>query len=100
MEDPEPTAASPDTQEKPAPDMLELLTKLNAKVDALLMEKKMENSPWIRGDQGAAEYAGYRSKKAFLAWAREHRIKPFQEKGLNFWDRMAIVKARNKQQRY
>jgi len=83
-----------------APDVMELLLKLNTKMDALLAEKQMANSPWVRGDQGAAEFAGYRSRRAFREWAKKHRIKPMVEDGMNFWDRAAIAKARSKQQTY
>ena len=36
--------------------------------------KLPDSSPWIRGDQEAAEYAGYRPKKAFVTWANARLI--------------------------
>lgn len=61
--------------------------------------KLPDSSPWIRGDQEAAKYAGYQSKKSFVAWAKASGIKPSKSDGLNFWSRREIDKARERGQR-
>lgn len=58
--------------------------------------KLPDSSPWIRGDQEAALYAGYRSKKAFVTWAQSVGMKPSKGDGLNFWSRRDIDKARER----
>lgn len=61
--------------------------------------KLPDSSPWIRGDQEAAKYAGYQSKKSFVAWAKSSGVKPSKSDGLNFWNRREIDKARERGQR-
>lgn len=61
--------------------------------------KLPDSSPWIRGDQEAALYAGYRSKKSFVVWAAAVGLKPSKGEGINFWNRREIDKARERGQR-
>ena len=53
----------------------------------------------LRGDESAARFAGYQSRKAFRAWAKENGIKPSVDGGLNFWSRADINKARERGKR-
>ena len=71
--------------------ILSELRGIRARLDSF----KPDLSPWIKGDLSAAKYAGYRTAKAFLKWARSNGIKPSVD-GCNFWSRADISKAREK----
>lgn len=79
--------------------MTETIEKLAADIAALrgLLEGlQPDRSPWLRGDEAAARYAGYQSRKAFRAWAKENGIRPSVDGGLNFWSRADITRARER----
>lgn len=46
-------------------------TDLQALLDRIEAKLTASTSPWCRGDREAAEYAAYRSTKAFRKWANE-----------------------------
>lgn len=39
----------------------------------------------LRGDAAAAEHCGYKSRRAFLAFTKRHRLFPIQEGRTKFW---------------
>lgn len=47
-------------------------------------------SPFLRGDDEAATYAGFRSRSAFRRWAKEEGIRPVVRGGLNLWSRKKL----------
>lgn len=73
-----------------------LLKELNGKLEQLLDERAIDNSPFLPGDQVAANFAGYRSRKAFRNWAEQVGIKASKEEGINFWSKTDITKARER----
>jgi len=73
-----------------------LLRELNGRLKQLLDERAIDNSPYLPGDQVAANFAGYRSRKAFRNWADQAGIKPSKEEGINFWSKTDIAKARDR----
>lgn len=73
-------------------ELIERLDRIEAKLTA-------STSPWCRGDREAAEYAAYRSTKAFRKWASEAGVRPSVDGGLNFWSKREIDKAREKGKR-
>jgi hypothetical protein len=70
-----------------------------AQIRATLEGLQPDHSPWLRGDESAARFAGYQSRKAFRAWAKESGIRPSVDGGLNFWSRADINKARERGKR-
>lgn len=51
------------------------------------------NTTRLRGDASAAKYAGYKTRKAFIAFAARHRIFPIVEGRTKFWPRAALDRA-------
>jgi hypothetical protein len=80
-------------------ELSQVLAKLESIESRLSELSKPEISPWLRGDQAAAKYAGYKSTRTFRRWAQDNEIKPYVEEGINFWDRASIVRAREKMKR-
>ncbi len=78
---------------------LEEIAQGIAQIRATLEGLQPDPSPWLRGDESAARFAGYQSRKAFRAWAKENGIKPSVDGGLNFWSRVDINKARERGKR-
>jgi hypothetical protein len=73
-------------------DLLPILERIEAAVFR-------HSSPWLRGDEEGARYAGYMNKKAFRRWAREVGITPSIDGKLNFWKRADIDNARERGKR-
>lgn len=78
-------------------DLTDRLASIERKLDAIIKERELDASPYLRGDQAAANYAGYRSRGAFLRWAGEQGIRPRKDEQINFWAKHEIKKARDKQ---
>lgn len=49
-------------------------------------------SPYVRGDKEAALFAGFKSRNAFRAWAKEEGIRPEIRGGLNLWRKTQLTK--------
>ena len=75
-------------------EILQALTELKSMVAQIT-----DPAPYLRGDDEAARYAGYKSRKAFRAWAREAGVRPSIDGGLNFWGKADINRAREKGKR-
>lgn len=72
----------------------EQLNRLESKIDALTAAREQDASPWLRGDQSAAIYAGFKCRQTFVKWAKARRIKADITDGINFWSKSAIANAR------
>jgi hypothetical protein len=70
------------------------------RIESLLLQQQQQvtgiPSPWLRGDKAGAEYAGFKSVRGFLAWARSRGIRPDKSDGINFWSRRDIDGARER----
>ena len=77
----------------------EITAELRAIREKLETISNVDASPWIKGDLAAARYAGYRTAKAFRAWARAVGIKPSVDEKCNFWSRSDIAKGRERGKR-
>jgi hypothetical protein len=77
----------------------EHLEQLLASIDSRLarIEESLTKipSPWLKGHAAAAEYAGFKSVRAFRQWAKDHGIKP-DRGGIYFWSRRDIDAARER----
>jgi hypothetical protein len=78
---------------------LETIEARILQIQAAIEGLQPDHSPWLRGDESAARFAGYQSRKAFRAWAKEMGIRPSVDGGLNFWSRADINKARERGRR-
>lgn len=76
-------------------DILEILRRMESKLDRLLADKALAASPYLNGDKEAARYAGFKSRDAFRLWAKKRRLRPDQTTGVNIWDKAAIKRARD-----
>jgi hypothetical protein len=74
-------------------DLDAILTELRT-LQAMVAKLGSQQSPWISGDKAAAQYAGFKSPRAFRAWAAENNIRPDITNKTNFWSRADIAKAR------
>jgi len=77
----------------------EITAELRAIREKLETISNVDASPWIKGDLAAARYAGYRTAKAFRAWARSIGMKPSVDEKCNFWSRADIAKGRERGKR-
>jgi len=75
------------------------LEDIDARLARIESAQKKLLSPYLRGDDEAANYAGYRTRKAFRAWAKASGVSPSIDGGLNFWKRADIDKARERGKR-
>lgn len=82
------------TVETQTPPIEEQLAEIRTKLDALLEAREMDTSPWLAGDLAAARFMGYKSRQAFVAAMAKKGVRPIIEKGMNFWSRHKLVKAR------
>ena len=57
---------------------------------------KGEASPWLKGDQAAADFLAYGSRSQFLKNAELKRIRPdrWDGNGSKFWSKSTLRKAR------
>lgn len=77
-----------------AADFGDCLGRILDRLDTIEKKQADSESVWLRGDLEAATYAGYRSRQAFLSWARSAGIKP--RKGdlqIRFWLKADILNA-------
>ena len=66
------------------------------RLDRIEAAVTVSTSPWLRGDNEAARWAGYKSRKAFRDWAKEAGIRPSVDSGMNFWAKRDIERARER----
>lgn len=48
----------------------------------------------FRGDAAAAKYSGYKTRRAFLAFAARHRVFPIIEGRIKYWPRRDLDRAK------
>lgn len=62
---------------------------LRALIEARLVPAQPEpsaiNTTRLRGDAAAAKYVGYKTRRAFIAWTKRHRVFPIVEGRIKFW---------------
>ena len=69
------------------------LEDIAARLDKIEATLTGQQSAFIRGDQEAAQFMGFKSRSAFKRWAVESGIRPDIRGGLNFWDRAKLIRA-------
>ena len=75
--------------------LLSEICEIKAKLEAFTPS----TSPWIKGDQKAAEWCGYKTRPPFLAEMREIGVKPTVVEGGRLWKKADIEKARERAKR-
>lgn len=70
------------------------LEEIGERLDRIEEAVSGTSSPWLRGDLSAANWAGYKSAKAFKKWASSRGIRPAVDSGLNFWSKRDIERER------
>lgn len=73
--------------------LLSEICEIKAKLEAFTPS----TSPWIKGDQKAAEWCGYKTRPPFLRLMKKIGVKPRVDDGCNFWSKAKIEKAIERQ---
>ncbi len=65
--------------------MNETFEEISSRLERIEKRLAETGSPFLRGDLAAANFAGFKSRNAFRAWAKENGIRPEIRGGLNLW---------------
>lgn len=78
----------------------DMLNRILAELQSLRQAQEMSVSPYLRGDAAATAWAGFRDRRTFLDWAKNHGVKPSWSANMKIWAKGDIARAMEKNKHY